>query len=195
VGSDQAIRVDTRVVAATNRNLRKMSEEGRFREDLYYRLNVIQLSLPPLRERRQDIPEFCQHLLTRIAGELGRSAPALSPRALQALEAYAFPGNLRELANILERATTLSDGPVIDLELLPAHVRGDLAYALVAREAARALPPEGLDLQAYLDTIERNILEQALARTGGVKTEAARLLSLTFRSLRYRLAKFRIGGE
>jgi two-component system response regulator PilR (NtrC family) len=166
---------------------------GRFREDLYYRLNVIQIRMPPLRERREDIPLFVDHFLTRFAAEVGRARPTLDAEALRLLTSYAYPGNLRELANVLERAVTLSDGDVIGAAVLPPSVRGPAGAPAAA--AQLDMPPEGIDLQAHLDAVERRILEQALERTGGVKTEAARLLSLTFRSLRYRLAKYGIGGE
>ena len=192
VGGTADIGISARIVAATNRDLADDVKAGRFREDLYYRLNVIQIRIPPLRERLDDLPEFCADFLARIAAEQGCPVPTLSPEAARLLAAHAYPGNLRELANILERAVTLANGPVIGPEVLPPAVRGGgpIDEAIVSR----GLPPEGLDLQGHLDAIERRLLEDALARTGGVKTEAARLLSLTFRSLRYRLAKYGIGG-
>jgi len=191
VGGKVDLAISARILAATNRDLAEDVKAGRFREDLYYRLNVIQLRLPPLRERREDLPEFCKVFVERFAAELGRPPPSLSPESQRLLEHHRWPGNLRELSNVLERAVTLVGGDVIGPELLPTSLRGggdDLAP-----QAALQLPAEGIDLQAYLDAVERRILEQALARTGGVKTEAARLLALTFRSLRYRLAKFGIG--
>jgi two-component system response regulator PilR (NtrC family) len=193
VGGSTDIGISARIVGATNRDLAEEVRVGRFREDLYYRLNVIHLRIPALRERRDDLPEFYVHFLARLAAEHGREVPTLSAEATRLLQGYAFPGNLRELANILERAITLSTGPVIGPDALPATVRGGPAGLPSLRAADSELPSDGLDLQAYLDAIERRVLEQALARTGGVKTEAARLLSLTFRSLRYRLAKYGIG--
>ncbi|BDG09043.1 sigma-54-dependent transcriptional regulator [Anaeromyxobacter paludicola] len=181
-----------RIVAATNRELEAEVRAGRFREDLFYRLNVIQLRMPPLRERREDVPIFVAHFLARFAAEVGRPRARLAPEAERLLLAYAYPGNVRELANVMERIVTLADGEVIEAALLPPAVRGAQPLPQAATAAA-ALPEVGIDLQAHLDAIERRILEQALERTGGVKTEAARLLSLTFRSLRYRLAKFGIG--
>jgi two-component system response regulator PilR (NtrC family) len=193
VGGSADIAIAARIVAATNRDLAEEVRAGRFREDLYYRLNVIQLRMPPLRERAEDIPVFVDYFLARFAAELGRPPPRLSPDALALLVAHPWPGNLRELANVVERAVTLGEGDVIGLAALPPSLRqGGLAAA--AAGGAAELPAEGLDLQAHLDAIEQRILEQALARCGGVKTEAARLLSLTFRSLRYRLAKYGIGG-
>jgi two-component system response regulator PilR (NtrC family) len=193
VGGARDIPVAARIVAATNRDLATEVKAGRFREDLFYRLNVIQVRLPPLRERREDLPLFLAHFLGAFAAEQGRPPPRLSAEAERILLGWDYPGNVRELANLVERAVTLADGPIIDAGVLPQGLRGSVAPA--PAEAAPALPPEGLDLQSHLDGVERAILEQALARTGGVKTEAARLLSLTFRSLRYRLAKFGIGGE
>ncbi len=192
VGATTDIVISARILAATNRDLGEEVRAGRFREDLYYRLNVIQLRLPPLRERLEDLPEFCAHFVERFAADLGRKPPSLAPETLRLLAAWSWPGNLRELANVLERAVTLCDGGTLGPELLPAPLRGG-GPASRSVEALAELPLEGLDLQAHLDAVERRILEQSLARTGGVKTEAARLLALTFRSLRYRLAKYGIG--
>jgi len=194
VGSQTDVSISARILAATNRDLEREVKGGGFREDLFYRLNVIQIRLPALRERREDIPLFVDHFLARFATDLGRPGPRLSPEAMALLLAYDWPGNLRELANVLERAATLVEGDEVHPELLPPTLRGgDLPAALPS--ASAELPLEGLDLEAHLDAIERRLLEQALARTGGVKTDAARVLSLSFRSLRYRLAKFGIGGE
>jgi two-component system response regulator PilR (NtrC family) len=189
VGGSSDIAVGARILAATNRDLAEDVRAGRFREDLFYRLNVIQIRMPALRERREDVPLFLDHFLDRFAAELARPRPRLSAEAQRLLEAYDWPGNVRELANVVERAVTLAEGETVEPGVLPPGVRG--AAALVAETPE--LPESGFDLQGHLDAIERRLLEQALARTGGVKTEAARLLSLTFRSLRYRLAKFGIG--
>ncbi len=194
VGGKVDVPFSARIVAATNRDLAVEVKAGRFREDLFYRLNVIQIQMPPLRQRREDIPFFLAHFLERFATEVGKPRPRLSPEAEQALCAYDYPGNVRELANVIERAVTLG-GDLIGVQELPPALRGSPALASAALEAPAALPDGGMDLQAHLDAIERRVLEQALERTGGVKTEAARLLSLTFRSLRYRLAKFGIGEQ
>src|SRR5512137_500102 len=188
VGGNADIAFSARVIAATNRALEAEVKAGRFREDLFYRLNVIQLRMPPLRERRGDIPAFLEFFLRRFTAELGRSEAAFSPEALDLLLAWQWPGNIRELANVVERAATLSDESIIGPEALPPALRG-----AELRAAPAEIPTSGIDLQAYLDALERRALEQALERTGGNKTEAARLLALTFRSLRYRLAKFGIG--
>jgi two-component system response regulator PilR (NtrC family) len=190
VGGNADIAFSARVIAATNRSLESEVKAGRFREDLFYRLNVIQLRMPPLRERRGDIPAFLDFFLQRFTAELGRSEAAFSPEALELLLAWQWPGNIRELANVVERAATLSDDSIIGPEALPPGLRG----AELRGEPAE-IPTSGIDLQAHLDALERRALEQALERTGGNKTEAAKLLALTFRSLRYRLAKFGIGGE
>jgi two-component system response regulator PilR (NtrC family) len=190
VGGNADLAVSARIVAATNRELTEEVAAGRFREDLYYRLNVIQIRVPPLRARREDIPLFLAHFLARFSVEAGRGEIRLSPEAERRLLEYDYPGNVRELANVVERAVTLSDGPEIRVEDLPPALRAPGAVAAAAEPAD--LPESGMDLQAHLDALERRLLEQALARAGGVKTEAARLLSLTFRSLRYRLAKFGI---
>jgi len=190
VGGTADIAFSARVIAATNRALEAEVKAGRFREDLFYRLNVIQLRMPPLRERRSDIPAFLEHFLQRFTAELGRSEAAFSPEALELLYGWQWPGNIRELANVVERAATLSDGSIIGPEALPPALRG-----AELRGGPAEIPTSGIDLQAHLDALERRTLEQALERTGGNKTEAAKLLALTFRSLRYRLAKFGIGGE
>jgi two-component system response regulator PilR (NtrC family) len=192
VGGTGDLAFAARIVAATNRELGEEVKAGRFREDLFYRLNVIQLRVPPLRDRREDLPLFVAHFLGRFAVEAGKADVRLSPEAERRLFEYGYPGNVRELANVVERAVTLADGPEIQVTDLPPALRAAAGAPAVAPERAE-LPEAGMDLQAHLDAIERALLEQALARAGGVKTEAARFLSLTFRSLRYRLAKFGIG--
>src|SRR5574341_2395588 len=189
VGGNADIAFAARIVAATNRELEGEVAAGRFREDLFYRLNVIQIRVPPLRERREDLPLFVARFLERFSAELGRPRMSLSPEAERVLLAWRWPGNVRELQNVLERAVTLAEGTVIGPELLPEALRGRPESPATASR----LPEAGMDLQAHLDAIERSILEQALQRAGGVKSEAARILSLTFRSLRYRLDKFGIG--
>ncbi|HUL59215.1 MAG TPA: sigma-54 dependent transcriptional regulator [Anaeromyxobacteraceae bacterium] len=190
VGGNVDLPVAARIIAAANRDLSREIAEGRFREDLFYRLNVIQIRVPPLRERRDDVPAFLEHFLSRFVAEQGRGPMRLAPDAERLLLAYRWPGNVRELANVMERAVTLAEGDVVGAAVLPPALRDPA----VPDAIAPALPEGGMDLQAHLDAIERRVLEQALERAGGVKSEAARLLSLTFRSLRYRLAKFGIGG-
>jgi two-component system, NtrC family, response regulator PilR len=186
VGGKNEIEVDVRVVAATNRDIEQAVAEGAFRQDLFYRLNVIHISLPSLRERPEDVPLLAEHFLRKHAA-LHRKRVSWSPTAMQALARYDFPGNVRELENLVERAVTLADGPVVAQEdVFPPNRRNSLPTPSTALE----IPVEGLDLDAYLADIERRILLQALVRTGGVRKQAAALLKTTFRSLRYRLAKY-----
>ncbi len=151
VGGSVDLPVAARIVAATNRDLSREVAEGRFREDLYYRLNVIQIRIPPLRDRREDVPAFVEHFLSRFAAELGRPAMRLAPEAERLLREYRWPGNVRELANVLERAVTLGEGEVIEAGALPAALR-DPAHA-AAPPSSSVLPEAGMDLQAHLDEI------------------------------------------
>ena len=181
VGGSEPVPVDVRVVAATNRDLEREVREGRFREDLFYRLNVIPIALPPLRERRTDIPLLVEHFLAKH-GEPGR-ARVIAPEALEALVAYSWPGNVRELESAVERTLLLADGEVIRLEDLPATVRmrsGSVPGGLLVE-----IPDEGLDL----DGLERSLILRAFDKSGGNVTRAARLLGLSRRTLQYRLEK------
>jgi len=180
VGSTVEEAVDVRIMCATHRNLRECVEKGCFRQDLYYRLNVIELRMPSLRERREDLPALVEAILDRVGGE---ACPGFSEGALQALARYPFPGNVRELENIIERATALCDGKTIqpeDLHLLPEE----------APEEAVGRGSETLD--DYLNRLERQAILDALNKTGFNRTAAARLLGVTFRSLRYRLERLGI---
>ncbi|MBE7454398.1 MAG: sigma-54-dependent Fis family transcriptional regulator [Kofleriaceae bacterium] len=185
VGGPAELEVDVRVVAATNRELEAEVARGAFRQDLYYRLNVIELRLPPLRQRREDLPLLVDHFLRRFARDQGKALSALTPAAMKRLEAYDFPGNVRELENIIERAVTLAAGPIIDEADLPT------LRPSAARPAAPAgdLPDDGVDLDRLLADYERAWIQQALERTGGVRKKAAQLLGISFRSMRYRLEK------
>ncbi len=179
--------VDVRILSATHQNLKAMVEAARFRQDLFYRLNVIELRMPSLRERAEDIPQLAEILLARLAEASGLPLARLSDAAVAALKAYAFPGNVRELENILERALALSSGSVIEAEDLlidPADM-GEVTPAAPAT-------PGGADLQEYLDQVERHVIEEALEKSGGNRTAAARALGVTFRSLRYRLERLGI---
>lgn len=187
VGDTVDRKVDVRIVSATNRRLEEEVAAGRFREDLYYRLNVIQLTLPPLRERPEDIPLLVQHFIRRHAEELGKRVDGMDTEAYEVLSRYAFPGNVRELENLIERAVALSRDSTIDAELLPATVR----QVRDRRESTR-IPSEGVDLERLVADYERSLLEEALRASGGVKKRAARLLGISFRSFRYRLEKLGI---
>jgi len=190
VGGEEEHQVDVRLVSASNRDLAEAVDQGAFRSDLYYRLNVIQVALPPLRERREDIPLLALALLARLAAETGSRARPISQAALRILVDHHWPGNVRELANVLERAVTLADGERIEARDLPAEIA--VAGRRVGERSAIDLPGDGIDLEAALAGVERNLVEQALERTGGNRTAAAELLGITFRSLRYRLPKLGI---
>ncbi len=267
VGGVHEREVDVRVIAATHRDLEAEVSRGAFRQDLYYRLNVIEIRLPPLYQRKEDIPLLCDHFVRKFAAEQGRKAPLVEPRALAALVDYDYPGNVRELENLIERAMTLEPGPVLSRESLPAlgpqrpqrvasagATRASGTWSAAARltplatpaatpasatplatpaalltppppgvvtihpgppassAAASAggappaggpplpesmlpeidLPPDGIDLDQVMGDYERELLLAALRRTSGVRKEAARMLGVTFRSLRYRLAKLGI---
>ncbi|MDW8470013.1 MAG: sigma-54 dependent transcriptional regulator [Burkholderiales bacterium] len=191
VGATQEEPVDVRIISATHQDLAALTEAGRFRRDLFYRLNVIELKMPSLRECREDVPLIATRILERLARQEGQPPRALSPAAIEALKAYDFPGNVRELENILERAVALSSGPVIepaDLRLHPG--RGEEPGVGVPAEGAARQEP----LPDYLDRLEREAILAALARTGFNRTAAAKLLGVTFRSLRYRMQRLGIRG-
>jgi two-component system response regulator PilR (NtrC family) len=193
VGSTQEEPVDVRIICATNQSLAGMVEAGRFRRDLYYRLNVVDLTMPPLRECREDIPAIAAHILQRLAAQNGVPAARLSPAALEELMAYDFPGNVRELENILERALALSPGEELGPDALALHrIAPD---ADEEPEAQPASTPIDAPLPAYLDKLERDAILQALGKTGFNRTAAARLLGITFRQLRYRMQRLNIKDE
>lgn len=185
VGAQKETPIDVRILCATHKNLAALVKDGAFREDLYYRLNVIELHAPNLRERREDIPLLAEHILEKVTRQAGagNEAPMLSRQAIQTLQGYSFPGNVRELENILERAVTLCEGNIIqaaDLHL-PQHA---------AEKAVPAAPaPVSGALEPYLDTLEKDAITKALEQTRYNKTAAAKLLGITFRALRYRLKK------
>jgi two-component system response regulator PilR (NtrC family) len=193
VGATIEVAVDTRVVAATNRDLEEEVLRGAFRSDLYYRLNVIEIRIPPLRQRREDIPILVEHFLRRFASEHQRRIQGMSPEAMRILDNHDYPGNVRELENIIEHAVTLAAGPRLEVEDLPRlrqseSLRGEAAQAV-------ALPDEGIALDQVLYDYERVLVERALDQAGGVRTRAARLLGVSFRSLRYRLAKLGLDSD
>ena len=187
VGESHETAVDVRILAATNRDVERDVKAGTFRQDLYYRLNVLRIEVPPLRDRREDVPVLANHFLERCAHEHGKVLRGFGPDALRALDAYAFPGNVRELENIVERAVALSMTSTIGLGDLPREVSG---AASAPTPTLVQIPEEGCNLDEVIGELERRLLVQALERTGGVRTTAAKLLGITFRSFRYRLAKY-----
>jgi two-component system response regulator PilR (NtrC family) len=184
VGGTSDRRVDVRILAATNRRLEDEVAAGRFREDLYYRLNVIQLQLPALRERMDDLPLLVHHFVDKYSRELGKDVRGLSEEAMQRLRAYAYPGNVRELENVIERAVALSRSEWIESEALPPTLLEG-----PAERAQSPLPQGSVDLDNLVADYERGLLLEALRRAGGVKKRAAQLLGISFRSFRYRLEK------
>ncbi|MDE2814480.1 MAG: sigma-54 dependent transcriptional regulator [Gemmatimonadota bacterium] len=178
VGSGIEIEVDVRVIGATNRDLEVLVAQGAFREDLFYRLNVVAVELPPLRNRKDDIPLLVDHFLVRYAEENGKTVGEISKEALDLLTRYAYPGNVRELQNIVERAVVMARGPVVTRADLPVEVQ-------------QAVPEPVADtLPAQVEELEKKAIAQALERAGGVQSRAAELLGLTERNLRYKLKKY-----
>jgi two-component system, NtrC family, response regulator PilR len=187
VGESVESEVDVRVIAATNRELEEEVARGAFRSDLYYRLNVIEVRLPALRQRREDIPLLIEHFVRRYAAEQDKRIAGLTPEAARALEGYDYPGNVRELENIIEHAITMASGMRIEAGDLP-RLRPP-AMSGAADGAQVAIPEEGFDLDRALADYERAIVQRAMDQAGSVRKRAARLLGISFRSLRYRLAK------
>jgi len=186
VGAQHEVDVDVRVVAATNRRVEEEVAAGRFRQDLFYRLNVIRIHIPPLRDRAEDVPVLAEHFLAKHSALQGKRL-AISPEALRWIVSQSYPGNVRELENVIERAVTLASGDRIELQDLP-----DEAQSLPP-PARVAIPALGFDLDGYLADLERQLLVKALEQAGGVRTAAAKLVGMSFRSFRYRLAKYGLG--
>ena len=193
VGGNLEEAVDVRIIAATNQVLADRLARGEFREDLYYRINVIPIQLPPLRERREDIPLLVGFFLQKFSEQMGVPAKRISAEAMRMLEGYSWPGNVRELENLIERALALSTANALTAADLPAYLLSGGEHA----EPRLDLPEEGLDLEAYLERIRAEMMRAALERCGGVQTQAAELLRMTFRSFRYYAKKAGLtgGGE
>ena len=188
VGAHDEMTIDARVIAATNRNLKKMSEEGSFREDLFYRISVIPISLPPLRDRSEDIPELVGHFTKKFCDLTGRKV-SVSEKAMQMLEDYAWHGNVRELEHTIERAVALERTEEIQPERLPDHITN---YNPTRIKAEFDLPASGINLVSHLDNLEKTYVVEALKQTGGSQTRAAELLQMPVRSLRHLLDKHEI---
>jgi len=193
VGGQQEIQVDVRILSATHKDLSALVDEGRFRQDLFYRINVINLHVPSLRDRQEDIPMMVDHVLTRLTSHSGQTGITLSPASMEALVRYPFPGNVRELENILERALTLCEGNTIEVHdlQLPAHEQVDANMAATAAGNAAVIPEpdDAFALDDYLEDIERRVVIKALEKTNNNKTAAAQLLGISFRAMRYKLKK------
>lgn len=188
VGAHEELPIDTRVIAATNRDLKEMSDEGTFREDLFYRISVIPINLPPLRERAEDIPELVNHFVRKFCEQTGREL-TISPKAMQFLEDYTWHGNVRELEHTIERAVALERGEEIHPERLPEHITN---YNPDRIKAEFDLPEDGLNLVAHLENLEKTYVVEALRKTSGNQTRAAELLQMQVRSLRHLLDKHNI---
>ena len=195
LGSNEEIDVDVRVIAATNKHLEKEIAEGRFREDLYYRLSVIPVHLSPLRERREDIPLLARAFLERFRTSMGKPVDGIEPEAMHCLESFDWPGNVRELENTIERSVALETGRHISVGVLPAKVSGrDSGAAIGApgKDGAVVFPEEGLDFEAQIGATERRYIEAALERAGGVQRRAAELLKMSYHSFRHYAKKHKI---
>jgi DNA-binding NtrC family response regulator len=184
LGGERTLKADVRIISATNRELEALIKEGKFREDLYYRLNVVNLRLPPLRDRREDIPLLIQHFLNKFVQANRRAITGLSREAMDALIKYDYPGNVRELENIIERAVVISRGPVITCE--------DLPFGSTAGQPGQGKPLEPTNLAAAVENLERSLIQAALVQTQHNQSQAARLLGLSERMLRYKLKKYRL---
>jgi two-component system response regulator PilR (NtrC family) len=201
VGGNEEVDADIRIIAATNRDLAKMVSEGQFREDLFYRINVIPVRLPSLRERLEDVPLLAEHFVAKFAEQMKKPIMGISGGALECLQGHSWPGNVRELENAMERAVALERTPSILAESLPDTVRGRAAAIFppagarldaVVAAAPRVLPEKGFDLEKHVQHVEREYIADALRQAGGVKVKAAELLGMSFRSFRYYMKKYNL---
>ena len=192
VGGTEDIKVEVRIIAATNRDLEHMVAHGTFRQDLYYRLNVINIRTPALRERRDDIPLLASHFLQKYSDRFNKAIQTISKEAMDLLKKYDFPGNVRELENIIERTVALESGATVLPESLPQFVNTPTGRKMVSSDGIE-ITDEGIDLQKVLDQLEKELLVKAIHQASGVKKRAAKLLGITFRSMRYRVEKFSLG--
>lgn len=185
IGGSEDIKVDVRIISATNQNLEERVKKGEFREDLYFRLNVIPIHMPSLRERKEDIPLLTKHFIEKYAKEFGKEIRTISSYAMELLMDYAFPGNIRELENIIERGVAMESSNII----LPENLVLAVSAASGVQNFDVGITNAGIDLNSELEKIEKTIIEKALLKTKGSKTKAAELLHVTFDSLRYRMEK------
>ncbi|HYU25462.1 MAG TPA: sigma 54-interacting transcriptional regulator, partial [Thermoanaerobaculia bacterium] len=187
VGSNVETQVDVRVLAATNRDLGDSIRNGNFREDLFYRINVIPIALPPLRQRKEDIPLLVDHFIAKFSTQMGVPQKRISADAMRLIEKYHWPGNVRELENVIERMIALEPSEVLTTKSLPEHV---LLGGAIPDIATFDLPAEGISLEDHLESIGKTFMLKALERSGGVQTQAAELLRMSFRSFRYYAKKY-----
>ena len=191
LGGMETIKVDARIIAATNVDLRQMMAEGRFREDLFYRLHVISIPLPPLRDRKDDIPLLAQHFLEKYGDENGKRSLELAPDVLALMTEYDWPGNVRELENVIERAVVLTSGPRIGVELVPVHVRKIPSFSM----PQFAVPPEGISFKDVITDFEKRLIESTLEAAGGVQKRAAELLHIKPTTLNEMIKRYEIGSR
>lgn len=191
LGSTREISIDFRIISATNQSLEKQAAEGVFREDLFYRLNVLQTKLSPLRERREDIPILAEHFLKKYSDEYKKGITGFEPKAVEALIQYGFPGNIRELVNIVEQCVVLEDEKIIRFQTLPEKIQEK------NRKSPKTIDnfENEINLETQVENLERELIEGALEKAKGVKTQAAKLLNISFRSLRYRLRKLNLDDD
>jgi two-component system response regulator PilR (NtrC family) len=200
VGGNDEVEADIRIIAATNRDLGKMVGEGQFREDLFYRINVIPVRLPSLRERIEDIPLLADHFVAKFAAQMKKPIIGITGAALARLQAHSWPGNVRELENAMERAVALERTPSILPESLPEAPRGVEAAVVpppapgvaAGGSTSASLPEKGFDLEQHVQDLEREYIAEALRRSNGVKVKAAELLGMSFRSFRYYMKKYNL---
>lgn len=193
VGGVKDKSVDVRVIAASNRDLQEAIKQGIFREDLYYRLNVIQIRMPPLRERMDDIPLLVEHFINRFSEEIGKEVSGISEKAMNILREHDWPGNIRELENTIERAISLAYSDTIMPDNLPDKLVSEKSEPPLS--SGFSIPEEGMEMEKYMEEMEKTLVLEALQRSGGVKKRAAELLGISFRSFRYRLEKLGIEKE
>ena len=189
LGGMETIKVDVRIIAATNCDLRQMVDDGRFREDLYYRLHVINIFIPPLRERKDDIPVLAQHFLEKYGAENAKTDLELAPEALDLMMDYDWPGNVRELENVIERAVVLSSGARIGADLIPEHIRTAPAFQI----PKFVVPPEGISFKDVITNVEKRLIESTLEAAGGVQKRAAELLRIKPTTLNEMIKRYEIG--
>jgi two-component system response regulator AtoC len=190
LGAQRVVKVDLRIVAATNRDPQQAVDDGVMRQDLFFRLNVVRVDVPPLRERREDIALLAEHFLQKYSSELGRPVPHLTEAVKQTLLTYAWPGNVRELENLMERASVLCRGTTVDPQLLPPDMTAATIVASSAPASSGPAEPESLLLEVHVSALEKRLIMEALERSGDNKSAASRLLGVSERTLWYKIKKY-----